>query len=808
MAKPLNIIGGWYSDEAKPWSDQDICNYIPFRAEQGGTLSAIQAIDAPGLKPFVEIDSNGGIRGAINVEGKLLVVAGTGLYQISNTGVAIPRGTIPGTGLVSMGYNQAGIANQVLIGNGSAGYVYDTSALTLERITDPGFPGTKGVDYLDSYLLGVEPLGRFWFHSNLADATDYNKIDRYEAETSPDRIVTLAVSNEEVVVFGQTTTDFFVNTGATTGTFQSKGVSMNVGCASANSVVKLDNTLFWLDNFGIPQRLNGYAPVPCTTRVLEKLIGSTNPDGSPKFDWSRCVATTYQDKGRKIVYWTFREGLTIGYDVTTGLCHRREAYGLNGRDRISCIVNWNRKWIAGDYVSGRLYELDWDYMLQVDQPHVRKLKTAPLASDAGHRVQADMVRLIFDTGGPETIAIPFPVQPESPSITPVLTDGTVMESWAGGTYVATGGTPPYTYTSRTGTVWPGNLGPMSATGVVPVATPDTAGDGVNVVRVTDANGLYAEVNDEFSISSGPLVFAASIDSPSATILGSKLGDTFDYPIATGLGGNISRIHAAGGRIFVFDGVTAGRVSADNGRTWQSITGIADAGQVNDIAYAEVDGDGDGDGVWIMVYQGGTVSNVISRSTDGVAFGGITVPSRSRFTVAGHESTFVVGGTNRSVEYSTNAGVGFTDATLPLDNPSGGSFGVRSIVHNGTQFIASTIRDDGIAYSANGTSGWTFVPHPFGAGVAQLMLGAHDGRSFATTLTLTAYSDNPAVSWTAGGTTATSTLQPKLAHNANGAYLGAGSGSGAMVFRTNTGVTWNDSTNIDLKVYVVAMDVLP
>lgn len=488
MATPLNIIGGFYADEARPWSQQDICNYIPFVAEQPGPISAVKAVDAPGLKPFVEIDSNGGIRGAVNVEGKLLVVAGTTLYQISNAGVAIPRGTIPGTGLVSINYNQAGIANQVLIGNGSAGYVYDTSALTLTRITDPAFPGTKAVDYLDSYLLGVEPLGRFWFHSNLADASDYNSLDRYEAETSPDRIVTLAVSNEEVVVFGQATTDFFVNTGATTGTFQSKGVSMTVGCAAAASLVKLDNTLFWLDNFGVFQRLNGYSPQPVSTRVLESAISD--------FDWSRCRGYTYQDKGRKIAYWTFPGGLTLGYDVTTRMWHRREAYGLP-TDRLNCIVNWNRKWIGGDYVSGRLYELDWDYMLQVDQPHVRKLKTAPLKGRGGNRLNIHMFRPLFDTGGPETIAIPFPEQPDPPTISGAAPDGTEGIAYAGYTYTIGGGTGSLTVTLRSGTLPPGiELSPL---GALNTDEPTTRGNFTFTIRVTDSNGLYADLTDTIAI---------------------------------------------------------------------------------------------------------------------------------------------------------------------------------------------------------------------------------------------------------------------------------------------------------------------
>lgn len=487
--RPLNVVGGWYTDDSLPWTQQDCCNYIPVIAEQPGAISQVKAVDAPGLKPFVEIASDGGIRGLRDVEGKLMVVAGTRLYQITNNLVAIPRGTVPGTGLVTMSHNQQGIANELLIGNGSAGYVYNTATRAFDRVIDPGFPGTKASDYLDSFLLGVEPLGRFWFHSDLADAESYNTLDRYEAETSPDRIVTLAVSNEEVVVFGQRTIDFSVNTGAATGTFQSKGVSCNVGCAGTNAVVKLDNTLMWLDNYGVFQRLDGYTPVPISTRALESAIAQF------KDRWSGVVATTYQDRGRKIAYWTFPNGLTFGYDVTTRLWHRLQSYGRTNF-RAPQIVYWNKKWIAGDSQTGRLYELDWDYMLDVDQPHVRRLKTAPLHGD-GVKLQLHAAKLVLDTGGPETTSVAFPIQPDPPTITGDAPDGTLGIAYAGYAY-AVAGTAPLTVTLRSGVLPPGIT--INAAGVLSSTTPTAIGAYPFTLRVTDGNGLYADLADTVLIA--------------------------------------------------------------------------------------------------------------------------------------------------------------------------------------------------------------------------------------------------------------------------------------------------------------------
>lgn len=493
--RPLNVVGGWYTDDALPWTQQDCCNYIPVIAEQPGAISQIKAVDAPGLKPFVQIASNGGIRGIRDVEGKLMVVAGTGLYQITNSLVAIRHGTVPGAGPVTMSHNQQGIANELLTGNSSAGYVFNTATLAFNRITDPGYPGSKASDYLDSFLLGVEPLGRYWFHSDLADAESYNRLDRYEAETSPDRIVTLAVSNEEVVVFGQRTIDFFVNTGAATGTFQSKGVSCNVGCAGTNAVVKLDNTLMWLDNYGVFQRLDGYTPVPISTRALESAIAQF------KDRWAGVVATTYQDRGRKIAYWTFPNGLTFGYDVTTRLWHRMQSYGRTNF-RAPQIVYWNKKWIAGDSQTGRLYELDWDYMLDVDQPHVRRLKTAPLHGD-GVKLQMHAARVVFDTGGPKTVAVPFPEQPVGPIIAGNAPDAAILSSYSFAYTVTHGTSPVTTVTLRSGTLPPGLT--LSTAGVLSGTLTDVIATYSFTVRVTDANGLFDDHADTIAVTLGDAI---------------------------------------------------------------------------------------------------------------------------------------------------------------------------------------------------------------------------------------------------------------------------------------------------------------
>lgn len=433
---------------------------------------------------------SGPIRGMRNVEGKLLVVSGNQLYQISNAGIAIPRGTVPGVGPVQMSHNQKGNGNEVLIVNGSAGYIYNTSTLVFAKITDEGYPGSKCAAYLASYFLQVEPAGRFWFHSDLADGFSYNMLDRYESEAAPDRIVGLIDSQLEVIVFNETTTEFFVNTGAATGTFQSKGIVIETGCAGSNAYAKLDNTVIWLDDKGVVQRMEGYSARPISTRVLERQISKY------KAQWSNAIAYTWEDKGHKVFYLTFPGGYTFGYDVTTGVWTRRKSWGMD-RWRLSCLVYWNKKWIGGDYQQDRLYELDWRYMYDGREPHVRSGVTG-YASNDQRRLTIPSAEIVFDTGGTAEPVANFPLQPDRPIITGNAPNGSVLELWDAFAYTITGGQAPYTVTLRSGTL-PAGIGPLAADGTIPQGLPTTPGTSNFVVRVTDSTGLWSELNDSIVI---------------------------------------------------------------------------------------------------------------------------------------------------------------------------------------------------------------------------------------------------------------------------------------------------------------------
>lgn len=489
-AQPIAMVGGFYTDDSLPWSCQDTVNWLPTRAEVEGTRTPWKLETCPGLRESLWLGaSSAPIRGMHDLEGQLYFVSGQTLYRKRVDGGVDALGLIPGVSRVQMTHNQFKTGYQLLVenGQGGGGYVYSTVDNTFTKITDEGYPGSISSDYLDSYTLGVEPLGRYWFHSNLADATDYNTLDRYEAEASPDKIVGLAVSQFEVVVFGQRTVEFFFNSGGQTGTFQNRRQSITRGCASRHTIQKLDNSLFWLGDDGIVYRLDGYAARRISTQPLEKAIAGYN--------WSEAISYVWEDRGYKVYYLTFPDGLTFGYDVVTGLWTRRQSFGMD-RWRLSHIVKSGDTWYGGDFQTGRIWVIEWDYYLEGQSPMIRRHVTGVLHDNQSQLIIPN-AELIFGTGTlptvPQAPLGPAPQYPGAPTLS-----GTLANACAGPTYTATltatGGSTPVTIRKSAGPV----ALTISPTGALSWPSPEVGTFTVSA-QARDAVGRIANFQAQFTI---------------------------------------------------------------------------------------------------------------------------------------------------------------------------------------------------------------------------------------------------------------------------------------------------------------------
>jgi hypothetical protein len=272
---------------------------------------------------------------------------------------------------------------QILIVDGVSGYLINVQTATLTQISDPDFPnGVKRCTYQDGYFIvtGLANSQAFYINQTAYDGAAWDALDFASAEGSPDTTIGVISDHRELWLFGANSVEIWTNTGSQDFPFQRSGNSfIEHGCASASTIAKADNTVFWLGSddrgSGIVWRANGYTPQRISTHAVETAMSG--------YVLSDATAFTYQQEGHIFYVLTFpTSNKTWVYDAATQLWHERAwiepLSGVLKRWRANCSVFFNGEHIVGDFENGNYYSLDSNTYTDNSEPILRRRRTATL----------------------------------------------------------------------------------------------------------------------------------------------------------------------------------------------------------------------------------------------------------------------------------------------------------------------------------------------------------------------------------------------------------------------------------------------
>jgi len=121
-----------------------------------------------------------------------------------------------------------------------------------------------------------------------------------------------------------------------------------------DSIVSMDNTVYFVGDDRVVYRLDGYRPERISTHDVEYHLADAT---------SYVRSFTDEQEGHKFYCMTLGDSngdiITLCYDAATGLWHQRQSYNVNGWTIQSSIEAYGF-WLWGDGASGNVFQASLD----------------------------------------------------------------------------------------------------------------------------------------------------------------------------------------------------------------------------------------------------------------------------------------------------------------------------------------------------------------------------------------------------------------------------------------------------------------
>lgn len=381
-----------YKLTSLPISAQQCINFYAEREPQDAkTDGQVAVLSVPGTQAYVTCGT-GPIRGIRVMNDVAYVVSGPDLYSVDEFADVQFLGTgIDGSAVVSMSDN----GTQVIIVNGTGGWIFSTN-VGFHPIISGNFHAANTVTFFDDYFV-LDRIGtNQWFFSNLLNGFVYNPLDFEAAEVQSDFVVGIVNQQENLLVFGEKSIETWYDTGAVDNPFQRyDGATIERGCIAPLTLLKEDNSVFFLGDDKIHYRLDGVSPRRISTHAIEA-EWLTYPTLKDAFSFS------YTFNGHKFINLIFPSGQKAWvFDISTNLWHERNSYNSLGNFyplwRQNCVVPYLDRLLVGDSLSGRVDVITDSIYTEFDHPIIGTLTSPPIQKER-LRVFMPLFELDIETG--------------------------------------------------------------------------------------------------------------------------------------------------------------------------------------------------------------------------------------------------------------------------------------------------------------------------------------------------------------------------------------------------------------------------
>lgn len=289
-------------------------------------------------------------------------------------------------------------SGQIIVVDGTTGYVVNTATGVVTTLSShapaAGFPnGATTVSYLASRFIANGQDGRFYW-SALNDGLSWSTLDFASAELAPDNLVATWVSNGQLLLMGEYTTEFWAPSTGSAAFARVSGAAAPWGLLSPWSLKRVGSgTIFLGRNYQGDTKvlmLNGYDAQVISTPNVESRIQAAQESAGV------AVAMSFASGGHTFYRLRF-PSFTLRYDLTTNAWDEDTTGpdGANFCGEHGALING--AFLVSDASRSKIYYQQEDAYADYDRPIVREVVTRHTFSDYD-RTTVDKLGVDFETG--------------------------------------------------------------------------------------------------------------------------------------------------------------------------------------------------------------------------------------------------------------------------------------------------------------------------------------------------------------------------------------------------------------------------